>query len=51
VKLSVSNCLGNGEVFHIVEEEINSLPKINRKKYNLIGHILLGNCLIKHDTA
>jgi len=41
--------VGNEELLHIVKEEINSVHKINRKKYKLVGNILLGNCLIKHE--
>jgi len=51
VELILFNCVGNDEVLHIVKEESNSVHKINRKKYKLVGHSLLVNCLIKHDTA
>jgi len=51
VELILFSCVGNDEVLHIVKEEINSVHKINRKKYKLVGNILFGNCLIKHDTA
>jgi len=43
--------VGNEEVLHIVKEEFNNVHKTNRKKYKLVGNILLGNRLIKHDIA
>jgi len=45
------NPVGNEEVLCIVKEEINSVNKINRKEYKLVGNILLGNCLIKNEIA
>ena len=50
-KLSLFNCVGNEETLHKVREESNSVHKINRRKCNFIGHILLWNCLIEHDIA
>jgi hypothetical protein len=44
------NCVGNG-VLPIGKEENYSLPTINRRTGNLIGHILHGNCLTKHDIS
>jgi len=43
--------LGNEKVLCIENEEINSLPTINRRTCNLIGHIWLRNLLIKHHIA
>ena len=50
-KLSSFSCVGNEETLRIFREESNSVHKINRRKCNLIGHILLVNCLIEHDIA
>jgi hypothetical protein len=36
------------DVLHRVKEERNILHTINRRKADLIGHILRGNCLLKH---
>jgi hypothetical protein len=38
----------NEEVLHGVKEEKNILQTANRRKANWIGHILRGNCLLKH---
>jgi hypothetical protein len=38
----------NEEVLHKVKEERNILHTIKRRKANWIGHILRGNCLLKH---
>jgi ppGpp synthetase/RelA/SpoT-type nucleotidyltranferase len=35
------------EVLHRVKEDRNILDKMKRRKANLIGHILCGNCLLK----
>jgi hypothetical protein len=35
---------------HRVREERNILCTVNRRKANWIGHILCGNCLLKHAT-
>ena len=51
MKLILFNCVGSEDVFRTVKEEINSVHKINRKKYKLIDHILLGNCPIKYEMA
>ena len=32
----------------LVKEEGNSLHSVTRRKANWIGHILRGNCLLKH---
>ena len=50
-RLILFNCVGSGEVLHIAKKEINSVHTINRRKCNLIGHILLRNCLIEHHIA
>jgi hypothetical protein len=49
--LVLSNCVRNEEVLHIAKEESNSVHKINIRKFKLIGHNLLGNCVIKHNIA
>jgi hypothetical protein len=49
VKLSLFSCVGKEVVFLMVEEESNSIHKINRKTFILIGHISLGNCLMEHN--
>jgi hypothetical protein len=36
------------EVLHRVKEGRNIIHTIKRRKVNWIGHILLGNCLLKH---
>ena len=38
----------NEESLHGVKEERNILHTVNRRKANWIGHILRGNCLLKH---
>jgi hypothetical protein len=38
----------NMEVLHRVKEERNIIHTIKRRKAKLIGHILRGNCLLKH---
>jgi hypothetical protein len=38
----------NEEVLHRVKEERNIVNTIKRRKANWIGHILRGNCLLKH---
>jgi hypothetical protein len=38
----------NEEVLHRVKEERNIVHTIKRRKANWIGHILRGNCLLKH---
>jgi hypothetical protein len=40
----------NEIVLYTVKEDRNILHKIKRKKANWIGHILHGNCLLKHVT-
>jgi len=51
VKLILFNCVGNEDVMYIVRKESNSVNTINRRKCNLFSHILLGNCLIEHNSA
>ena len=36
------------EVLKRLKEERNVLQTVKRRKTNLIGHILRGNCLLKH---
>jgi hypothetical protein len=36
------------EKLHRVKEEGNILHTVKRRKANWIGHILRGNCLVKH---
>jgi hypothetical protein len=38
----------NEEVLYRVKEERHILQRIKRRKANWIGHILRGNCLLKH---
>jgi hypothetical protein len=38
----------NEEVLQRVKEERNIIHTVKRRKANLIGHILRGNCLVKH---
>jgi len=40
----------NEEVLHSIKEERNFLQTVKRRKANWIGHILRGNCLLKHFT-
>jgi hypothetical protein len=40
----------NAKVLYTVKEERNIILTINRRKDNLIGHILCRNCLLKHTT-
>jgi hypothetical protein len=47
-KISWTDRVANEEVLHGVKEERNILHTVNRRKANLIGHILRGNCLLKH---
>jgi len=35
------------EVLHRIKEDRNILHTMKRRKANLIGHILCGNCLLK----
>jgi hypothetical protein len=36
------------EILHSVKEERNIVHTIKRRKANWIGHILRGNCFLKH---
>jgi hypothetical protein len=49
-KISWTDGVRNGEVLFVrrVKEERNNLHKIQRRKANWIGHMLLTNCLLKH---
>jgi hypothetical protein len=47
-KISWSDRVRN-EVLHGVKEERNILQTVKRRKDNWIGHILHGNCLLKHN--
>ena len=47
-EISRTNCVTNEEVLHPVKGERNILQTVNRRKVNWIGHMLLGNCLLKH---
>ena len=38
------------EVLHIVSKDFTILHIAKRRKVNWIGHILHGNCLLKHIT-
>jgi len=38
------------EVLHRGKEQRNILQTVNRRKVNWIGHMLRGNCLVKHIT-
>jgi hypothetical protein len=40
----------NEEVLHSIKEKRNFLRTVKRRKANWIGHILRGNCLLKHAT-
>jgi hypothetical protein len=46
-KISWTDRVRNEEVLHRVKEEKNIVHTINRRKANLIGHILRRNCLLK----
>jgi hypothetical protein len=45
------NCVGNEEILYIVIQESNTLRTINRRKYEVIGHIALTNCIVIHIIA
>jgi hypothetical protein len=47
-KISWIDRVRNEEVLHRVKEERNIVHTIKRRKANWIGHILRGNCLLKH---
>jgi hypothetical protein len=47
-KISFSDLVRNEEILHRVKEERNILHTIKRRKANWTGHILRGNCLVKH---
>ena len=47
-KISWTDRVRNEEVLLRVREDRNIVPTVNRRKANWIGHILRGNCLMKH---
>jgi hypothetical protein len=47
-KISWIDRVRNEEVLHRVKEERNILHTIKRREANWIGHILRGNCLLRH---
>ena len=47
--ISWTDRVGNEELLHRVKKERNIVHRVNRRKVNWIGHILRGNCLLKHD--
>ena len=48
MEISLTDRVRNEEVLHTVKEDRNVLHTINRRKVNLIGHILCRNCLLNH---
>ena len=46
-KIVWTDCVRN-KVLHRVKEERNILHTVKSRKANWIGHILRGNCLLKH---
>jgi hypothetical protein len=48
MEISWTDRVRNEEALHRVKEERNVLHTIKRRKANWIGHILRGNCLLKH---
>jgi hypothetical protein len=47
-KISWTDSVRNEEVLHTVKEERNIIHTVKRRKADWIGHILRGNCLLKH---
>ena len=47
-KISWTDRVRNEEVLLRVNEQRNILHEIKRRNANQIGHILRGNCLVKH---
>jgi hypothetical protein len=47
-KISWTDYARNEEVLLRVSEQRNILHEIRKRKANWIGHILSGNCLVKH---
>jgi hypothetical protein len=47
-KKSWMDSVNNEAILHRVNKESNILLTIRRRKANWIGHILYGNCLLKH---
>jgi len=47
-KISWSDHMRYEEVLHRDKEERNILHTVKRRKVNLIGHILCGNCILKY---
>jgi hypothetical protein len=48
VNISWTDRVRNEKVLHRVKEERNIIHTVRRRKANWIGHILRGNCLLKH---
>jgi hypothetical protein len=47
-KISWTGRVRTEKVLHRIKQKMNILHTINRRKANWIGHILRGNCLLKH---
>jgi hypothetical protein len=47
-KISLTDRVRFQEVLHRVKEKRNIVHTIKRRKVEWIGHILCGNCLLKH---
>ena len=47
-QISWTNCVKNEKVLQRVKEGTNTLQTIEKRKANLIGHILHWKCLLKH---
>jgi ribosomal 50S subunit-associated protein YjgA (DUF615 family) len=50
MEISWTDRVRNEEVLQRVKEERSIVQTIKRRKANWIGHILRGNCLLKHVT-
>jgi hypothetical protein len=48
---SGTDCVRNEEVLQRVKKERNILQTMKRRKANQIGHMLHGNCLLRHFIA
>jgi hypothetical protein len=48
MEISCTDRVRNEEVLHRVNEQRNIIHTIKRRKDDWIGHILCGNCLLKH---
>jgi hypothetical protein len=49
-KITWTDHVRNEEVFQRVMDKRNILQTVKIRKSNRIGHILRGNCLLKHVT-